>query len=130
MNKRIDTDTNEKALSEFNRRRTSHLIISVVLDLLGMFTYALPVLGEIGDVVYAPFYGIAILIMYRRKVLPAALGGATGVVEELLPTTDVVPTATLLWIYTYILRKDNTLKSFVKEKNKEIDAMNELKRLE
>ena len=122
--------TNETALAQFNSRRTTHLIISIMLDILGMFTYALPVLGEIGDVVYAPFYGIAIFIMYRRKILPAALGGVTGAVEEFLPTTDFVPTATLMWIYTYILRKDNTLKSFVKEKNKDIEAMNDVNRLD
>jgi hypothetical protein len=118
--------TNEKALKEFNSKKNQHLFLSIILDILGMTTYLIPLLGEAGDAIFAPFYGLAIFIMYRKSILSAAVGGTTGVVEELLPGTDVVPTATIMWIYTYIFRKESTLKNFVKDKNKEIRALKEL----
>ena len=121
--------TNEQALQEFNKKKTQHLIISIILDVLGMTTYLIPLLGEAGDIIFAPFYGLAIFIMYRRKIFPAVAGGFAGTVEELLPGTDIIPTATIMWIFTYIMRKESTLKSFVKTKNKEIAAMNNLKGL-
>ena len=110
-------------LEAFNKRKYLYLIASIILDVLGMGTFAIPVLGETGDVVFAPFYGLMIFIMYRRRVLPAALGGTLGFLEEFFPLTDVVPTATMMWIYTFILRKESTMKAFVKEKEKEAEVL-------
>ncbi len=122
--------TNEVALKQFNKIKNQHLFLSMILDMVGMLTYLIPLLGEVGDVIFAPFYGLAIFIMYRRRMLSAAIGGTTGLIEELLPETDIIPTATIMWIYTYIMRKDKTLNDFVKEKNKEIEALNNLKQLD
>lgn len=120
----------DKAIQAFNKKKYTHLSISVVLDILGMVTYMLPFLGELGDTVFGPFYGIAIFIMYRSKVISAAAGGVIGTIEELLPATDVLPTATIMWIYTYIFKKDSTLKLFVEEKQKEIDTVKQVKGIE
>ena len=117
----------EKVLKEFNSRKNIHLGISITLDILGMVTYLLPGLGEIGDIIFAPIYGLAIFIMYRRRIISAALGGVTGTIEELIPGVDVIPTATIMWIYTYIFGKDKTFKQFIKEKNRELDSLKELK---
>ena len=122
--------TNEVALKQFNKIKNQHLFLSIILDMVGMLTYLIPLLGEVGDVIFAPFYGLVIFIMYRRRMLSAAIGGTTGLIEELLPETDIIPTATIMWIYTYIMRKDKTLNDFVKEKNKEIEALNNLKQLD
>ena len=120
--------TNDKVLTQFKNKRNKYLVISIILDVLGMTTYLIPVLGEVGDLIFAPFYGLAIFIMYRKRIFSAAIGGITGTIEELLPATDIIPTATVMWTYTYIMRKDRTLKSFIKEKNKEIAALNNLNR--
>ncbi|MBR9920722.1 MAG: hypothetical protein GYB31_07760 [Bacteroidetes bacterium] len=87
-------------------RKYQHLFISICLDLLGMFTYAIPLLGEIGDVVFAPLYALAIFIMYRKRKLPAAVGAFVGAVEEWLPGTDIIPSATIMWVYVYLGERD------------------------
>ena len=115
----------EKTLQEFNQKKTQYLLTSITLDVLGMVTYLIPFLGETGDMIFAPLYGLAIFIMYRKSIFSATIGGFTGTIEELLPGTDVIPTATIMWIYTYVMRKDRTLKNFVKEKKKEIEAMDD-----
>lgn len=118
----------DNLLVEFHAEKNRHLLFSVILDILGMISYVIPFLGESVDLIFAPFYGLAIFIMYKKRIASAMIGGISGAVEELLPGADVVPTATIMWIYTYVIRKDNTLKNFVKGKNKEMAALNDLNR--
>ncbi len=78
-----------------------NLIISLILDIFGVASYFIPFLGEVGDLYYAPIYGAAIYWMYRQHKPAAILGGAIGFIEEILPATDMMPTATLMWFYAY-----------------------------
>jgi hypothetical protein len=116
----------ELILSGFNNRKIIHLIVSILVDVLGMSTYLIPVLGEVGDVVYAPISGITIFIMYRMKFWVGLGGGVLGFTEEILPGTDIMPTATVLWAYTYVLRKDETLKKYIEDKKKEAKILESL----
>ena len=59
--------------------------------------------------------------MYRKKAIAATIGGLGGMIEEFLPTTDFIPSATLMWIYTFILTKSKTLKQLTQERNKELE---------
>ena len=106
----------EKALLAFQKQKNRHLIISILLDLLGMSTYLLPVMGELGDTIFAPFYGIAIFVMYRKALIPAALGGFAGALEEFLPASDIIPTATVMWVYYYIVRNKKALNQFADDR--------------
>ncbi|CAE7716818.1 unnamed protein product [Symbiodinium pilosum] len=63
------------------------------LDLFGDATYFFPVIGEGVDLAYAPIQGIALMMLFGSKSI-----ATVGVVEELLPFTDLMPTATLGWI--------------------------------
>lgn len=114
----------ERVLEKFEIHKKGRLITSVVLDALGMFTYALPLLGELGDIIYAPFYGLAILIMYRKRIVSAVAGGFVGFMEEILPGTDFFPTATVMWFYTFVLKRERTLKAFISDTRKEMDFVN------
>jgi len=105
--------------SLFEQRKNRHLIQSIALDALGMFTYIIPILGEFGDLIYAPIYGITIFAMYRLRVASAALGGVAGFAEELLPGTDFIPTASVMWAYHYYFKRESTLKKFVDQNLKE-----------
>lgn len=72
------------------------LILCLALDAIGYFTYAIPLLGEFGDLVWAPVSGI---IFYRLfGGWKGALGGVFSFVEEVLPFTDFIPTFTIGWI--------------------------------
>ena len=78
-------------------KRIPSLAFCLIMDLLGMITYLLPLVGEWVDIVWAP---ISAFIFYT------SFGGRTGrvgafvnLIEELFPFTDAIPTFTLGWIY-------------------------------
>ena len=100
----------EQTKDNFNKERKTYLWYSLGLDLLGMASYLLPGLGEISDGFYGPFYGMMIFYMYKRNGKTAAMtGGIFGTIEEVLPGTDIFPTATLMWLYFYVFKKDEIL---------------------
>jgi hypothetical protein len=74
----------------------------------------IPFFGELGDFIYAPFYGIAIYSLYKVRLSrgKAALGAVAGAIEEILPFTDIIPTASLMWAYTYKVKRHDTLRKF------------------
>jgi hypothetical protein len=72
----------------------SKLMVCLLLDLIGSSSYLLPVLGEGFDLAWAPLQTIFIMAMYdsvapNLKYLSFA--------EEILPFTDIVPSATIGW---------------------------------
>lgn len=69
------------------------LFASLLIDAIGFATYAVPVLGEAGDAVWAPISGFLIFLLYGNIWLAGA-----GFVEELMPGLDFIPTATLAWV--------------------------------
>lgn len=86
-------------------KKQKQLLLSLLFDAIGMFSYALPFLGEVTvDVIWAPISGIILARMYKGTV--GKVGGIISFLEELLPFTDVLPTFTLTWIYTYYFRKE------------------------
>lgn len=72
-------------------------VISVIIDIIGMATYLIPGIGEFADTVWAPIQGVLMYILYRNLI-----GSGIGIAEELLPMTDAVPSATLMWLYTLL----------------------------
>ncbi|CAE7424674.1 unnamed protein product [Symbiodinium natans] len=69
------------------------LVVCVVLDLAGDATFLLPGLGEFGDVAYAPVEAFALRFLFGGTGL-----SVLGFIEEALPFTDAVPTATTGWV--------------------------------
>ena len=82
----------DKILKKYNKIKYLKLILAVMIDLIGVTTYLIPGLGEGGDFVWAPISGVLILVLFPNHKR-MALG---GVIEELLPFTDLVPTAFLM----------------------------------
>lgn len=79
------------------------LALCLLLDAVGYFTYAMPFLGEFGDLVWAPISG---LIYYKLfGGWRGALGGFFSFAEEILPFTDFIPTFTLGYIAQRLGRK-------------------------
>ncbi len=54
--------------------------LKIVVDLIGYLTYTIPVLGEVGDIVWAPASAFFIYQMFGSKLI--SLG---GFVEEIVP---------------------------------------------
>lgn len=73
-------------------RQWIKLVACLGLDFMGNASYFLPALGEVGDVGFAPAQAVALKMMFDANGI-----AALGLVEELLPFTDVLPTATLAW---------------------------------
>ncbi len=84
-----------------------NLILGIVFDLLGMATFTIPFVGEFGDVVWAPISGLLMVWMYKGN--KGKIGGLFSFLEEILPFTDIIPSFTLMWVYTYFFnsKKEN-----------------------
>ncbi|WP_337044386.1 hypothetical protein [Emticicia sp. 17c] len=98
---------------KFDKKRQFDLIASLAIDALGMATYILPALGETFDIVLAPVISALIYAVHRTT-----FGAAFGFLEEIIPFTDIIPTATILWVYRYVFKKKETLQAFMEKFNK------------
>lgn len=83
--------------------KNQKLFLSLLLDGIGMISYSVPVFGEFSDLIWAPLSGILLLLMYKGTA--GKVAALFGTVEEMIPLTDVIPTFTLTWFYTYIIKK-------------------------
>ncbi|MCC6290180.1 MAG: hypothetical protein IT249_20055 [Chitinophagaceae bacterium] len=76
-------------------KKNPSLLVCILLDLLGYASYALPILGEFGDIIWAP---ISALIFYKLfGGWKGAIGGVLNFVEELFPGLDFIPSFTIMW---------------------------------
>jgi hypothetical protein len=78
-----------------NQKTIPSLIFCLLMDAIGYATYAVPFLGEFGDIIWAP---ISALIFYRTfGGWKGAFGGMFNFIEELLPGFDFIPSFTIMW---------------------------------
>ncbi len=68
-----------------------------MIDAIGMSSFAFSVVGESADIVWGPISGLLIMMLFPNYKKMALL----GVVEEMLPFTDILPTALLAWRQEY-----------------------------
>lgn len=99
MNKEIQVHTNSIETSD----KARDLILSLLLDGVGMATFLIPALGEFGDVIWAPIAAYLMTKIY--KGMAGKIGGIFAFIEEIIPFTDFIPSFTIMWFYTYILKK-------------------------
>ena len=93
----------EIQIQEPINRKKKLLIFGIIFDLIGMLSFTIPLVGEFSDVVWAPLAGFLMTWMYKGKV--GKIAGILTFLEEILPFTDIIPSFTLTWIYTYVIRK-------------------------
>lgn len=78
-------------------------LLGLLFDGIGMASLLIPGIGPALDLVWAPVAGWLMTRMYPGRSGRAA--AFVTFVEEMLPGTDLVPTFTLMWIYTYLIRR-------------------------
>ena len=78
------------------------LVLSLLFDFIGMVSYFVPVFAEVTDLFWAPISGILLVVMFKGTA--GKLAGVFGFIEELLPFVDMIPTFTITWFYTYVIR--------------------------
>lgn len=90
--------------SAFETDKNQKLLFSIVFDLVGMATFLIPFLGEIGDLFWAPIAAYMMAKMY--KGISGKMAGVLTFFEEIIPLTDFIPSFTLMWIYTFIIKAE------------------------
>lgn len=79
------------------------LILGIGLDAVGYVSFLIPGIGEFSDIIWAPLSGYIMTKLYKGK--PGKIAGVIAFVEEALPGLDVIPTFTLMWLYSYVFKK-------------------------
>ena len=74
------------------------LVFSIVLDLFGFIP--IPLISML----WAPFAGYIMTKMYKGR--KGKIAGIISFIEELLPI-DIIPTFTIMWIYTNYFDKSS-----------------------
>jgi len=88
-----------------NDDRTRKLLLGLLLDGVGMISFSIPLIGEFSDVIWAPIAAFIMTRMYKGRV--GKVASVLTFIEEALPFTDVIPSFTITWIYTYYFQKRN-----------------------
>ncbi len=85
------------------------LLLSVLLDGIGYVSFIIPGIGEFSDIVWAPVSAYIMTKMYKGK--EGKIAGAVTFIEEAMPGLDVIPTFTIMWLYTFVLKskKETTI---------------------
>ncbi|WP_111306807.1 hypothetical protein [Confluentibacter sediminis] len=82
------------------------LVLGIVFDAIGYVSFLIPGIGEFSDIVWAPLSGWLMTRLYKGKA--GKIAGVITFIEEALPGFDVIPSFTLMWIYTYVFSKQET----------------------
>ena len=94
--------TNQNQVStDSNKMR--NLVLGILFDGIGMLSYIIPGVAESIDIIWAPIAGFLMSWMYKGTV--GKVAGIFTFLEEIIPFTDVIPSFTLTWMYTYLLKK-------------------------
>ncbi|MGG9964303.1 hypothetical protein [Ferruginibacter sp. SUN106] len=72
-----------------------HIAICIIMDVIGMATYAVPGLGEFGDIIWAPLSGYIFFKLFGGRF--GVIGGVLNFLEEVIPYTDIIPSFTIAW---------------------------------
>lgn len=80
------------------------LVKGLMYDAIGMATYAVPVVGPFLDLLWAPYAAKKMSEMYSGN--KGKIASVLVFIEEILPGTDIIPTFTLMWLYTFVWKKE------------------------
>lgn len=79
------------------------LAISLVCDALGYVSFVFPPF----DIVWAPLAGYLMTKLYKGRT--GKIAGAIVFIEEAMPFLDIVPTFTLMWLYSYVFKTEEKI---------------------
>lgn len=89
-------------MSTTKESKYKNLFLGLLFDAIGMLSYAIPFIGDFSDIIWAPIAAWLMTRMYKGRAGQAA--GAVTFVEEIIPGLDVIPTFTIMWLYTYVFK--------------------------
>ena len=83
-----------------NLSKNKKLLLGLLFDALGYVSFIFPPF----DFVWAPASAWLMTKLYKGK--KGKIAAAISFVEEALPFLDVIPTFTLMWLYTYVFSSE------------------------
>ncbi len=89
-------------MSILKEKKYKQLLMGLLFDGIGMLSFVIPFVGEFSDIVWAPLAAWLMTRMYKGKVGQAA--GVFTFLEEIIPGFDIIPSFTLIWLYTYVFK--------------------------
>ena len=99
--------------SEFKKISQDKLRSAIILDVIGAASTLFLFFGEATDIIYAPIYMMAVYGLFKVHGGFAKTAAFGGFVKEILPGTDIIPLASLLWLFFYRYREEKTFRKFV-----------------
>ncbi len=90
-------------------KKYQKLALSLLFDAIGYVSYLIPGIGELSDIVWAPASAYLMTKMYKGN--KGKIAGAIAFIEEAMPGLDVVPTFTLMWLFTYVFSSKESKKT-------------------
>ena len=81
-------------------KKYKKLALGILFDALGYVSFIFPPF----DFVWAPLSAYLMTKLYKGR--KGKIAAAITFVEEALPFLDIVPTFTLMWLYTYVFNKE------------------------
>lgn len=91
---------------KMNKKYTK-LAVGIIFDLIGCISYLFPGIGEVTDIVWAPISAWLMTKMYHGK--KGKVGAIITFIEEAIPGLDIIPSFTIMWLYTYVFSKDHNV---------------------
>lgn len=79
------------------------LALSLLFDALGYVSFVFPPF----DFIWAPLSAYLMTKMYKGK--EGKVAAVIAFVEEALPVLDVVPTFSLMWLYTFVFKSKTSV---------------------
>ena len=89
-------------MTKLKDKKIKNLLLGLLFDAIGMLSFVIPGIGEFSDIIWGPLAAWLMTRMYKGKIGQAA--GLVTFVEELIPGLDVIPSFTIMWLYTYIFK--------------------------
>lgn len=83
-----------------NLSKNQKLLLGIIFDALGYVSFIFPPF----DFVWAPASAWLMTKLYQGK--KGKIAAAISFVEEALPFLDVIPTFTLMWLYTHVFSSE------------------------
>lgn len=79
-----------------NLSKSKKLALSILFDAIGFITFI--------DIIWAPLSAYLMTKMYKGT--KGKVGGVISFIEEIVPGMDIIPTFTIMWLYTYVFSKE------------------------
>lgn len=111
-------------MQEYNNHKYRLLVVSVLVDLVGMASYLAPGLGEVADIGWAPIAGAINWMLFKGRI--GFFGGAFAFAEELLPGVDLIPSTTINWTQKFVIQNDKSMKEFFEKRLRESQVLDEV----